>query len=93
MTPGERAAELLKERLRNKRCQLWPACSCYEQLLQWRKNLIDDDETIWRLDQLEWMETSIFVCLACVVKYCPDKVVRASARKAFLGSAMEYVNP
>ena len=61
-------------------CSLWPNCGCYETLAQWKKNIVDDQETIWRPDQLEWAETSIFISLACMERHCPDRAMRVYAR-------------
>jgi len=33
------------------------------------------------MDSLEWAETSIFITLACVGRYCPDPIVKAWAKQ------------
>jgi hypothetical protein len=49
-------------------------------LAQWKKNIVDDEETIWSLEQLDWAETAIFITLACMERHCPDPSMRAYAK-------------
>jgi hypothetical protein len=62
-----------------RRCNLWPLCACYTQLSRYGKEL-QDETKIWPMDELAIAEMMIFVNLACVAKYCPDKRIRAFAR-------------
>jgi hypothetical protein len=62
-------------------CSVWPNCSCYETLALWKKNLIDDEDSVWRPDQLEWAETAIFITLACIERHCPDRGMRVYAKR------------
>lgn len=66
---------------RTPRCELWPNCGCYETLALWKRNIVDDQESLWRKDELEWAESAIFISLACMVKHCPDKGIRAYAKR------------
>jgi len=43
-------------------CQTWPHCWCYSTLELWARNL----EAIWKPDELEWAECTIFIRLACI---------------------------
>jgi len=74
------AKRMLHERLNAKHCELWPACGCCETLEKWAKDL-SDEERIWDMEMLEWCETSIFITLACVERYCPDPIVKAWAKQ------------
>jgi len=56
------------------------ACGCCETLEKWAKDL-SDEERIWDMEMLEWCETSIFITLACVERYCPDPIVKAWAKQ------------
>jgi len=68
---SERAARMLQKRLNQRHCELWPECGCHETLAKWANDL-SDEEKIWPMDLFEWAETSIFITLACVARYCPD---------------------
>jgi len=75
-----RAEQIISKRLNVKHCELWPECSCYEILGKWAHDL-GDEQRIWPIDLLEWAETSIFITLACVGRYCPDPIVKAWAKQ------------
>jgi hypothetical protein len=76
MTPEQ----LLNITLSRKECSNWPDCSCYSTLKLWGQNL-QDLTTAWKPHELEWGETTIFISLACISTYCPDKDVRNYARR------------
>jgi hypothetical protein len=78
MTPAQR--EIAETILNRKTCELWPCCGCYETLTKWGNDL-SNEERIWPTDLLEWAETSIFITLACVAKYCPDPATKAYAQQ------------
>ena len=80
MTPTEKAVRIYRERVNAKHCELWPDCGCYETLVKWGDDL-SDEERIWPIDLLAWAETSIFITLACVARYCPDPAVKAYAKQ------------
>lgn len=80
MTPTEKAIRIYRERVDAKYCRLWPDCGCYETLAKWGDDL-SDEERIWPIDLLAWAETSIFITLACVARYCPDPAVKAYAKQ------------
>jgi hypothetical protein len=75
-----KASKALHERLNAKHCALWPDCGCSETLEKWGRDL-SNQERIWPMDLLEWAETSIFITLACVGRYCPDPMVKAWAKQ------------
>ena len=75
-----KAKQALHERLTAKTCGLWPHCGCCETLDKWAKDL-SDEERIWPLDLLDWAETSVFINLACVSRYCPDPIVKRWAKQ------------
>ena len=75
-----RAEQIISKRLNAKHCELWPECSCYETLDKWAYDL-SDEQRIWPINLLEWAETSIFITLACVARYCPDPTVKAWAKQ------------
>jgi len=66
--------------LGQRECQLWPECGCYHILERWGK-LLSNDETEWKLIELEAGETVIFATLCCVVAHCPDTEVREYMRQ------------
>jgi len=41
-----------REVIERKVCSLWPDCSCYHTLVQWQRNLRDEDK-VWELEILE----------------------------------------
>ena len=72
----------MKARFREEKvCSVWPECGCYETLALWKKNIVDDQESIWRPDELDWAETTIFISLACMAKHCPDPRMRVFAKR------------
>jgi len=75
-----RAEQIISKRLNAKYCELWPHCGCAETLDKWGKDL-SDEKRLWPTDLLDWAETSIFINLACVARYCPDPVVKAWAKQ------------
>ena len=75
-----RAEQILSKRLNAKHCELWPECGCHETLEKWAHDF-SDEQRIWPMDLLEWAETSIFITLACVGRYCPDPIVKAWAKQ------------
>jgi hypothetical protein len=75
-----KAEKALHERLNAKHCALWPHCGCCETLEKWGRDLSDEERT-WDLEVLDWAETSIFITLACVGRYCPDPIVKSWARQ------------
>jgi len=75
-----RAEQIISKRLNAKYCELWPECGCYETLGKWAHDL-GDEQRLWESDLLEWAETSIFITLACVGRYCPDPIVKAWAKQ------------
>jgi|SRR6516162_3483690 hypothetical protein len=80
MTPTEKAIQIYRERVNAKHCELWPDCGCHETLAKWGNDLSDEERT-WPMDVLAWAETSIFITLACVARYCPDKGIKAWAKQ------------
>jgi hypothetical protein len=77
---SERAARMLQKRLNQRHCELWPECGCHETLAKWANDL-SDEEKIWPMDLFEWAETSIFITLACVARYCPDPATKLYAKE------------
>jgi hypothetical protein len=65
--------------LREKQCSRWPECDCYATLLLWAANFHDEGMT-FEPAELEWAETAIFMSLACIMKRCPDREMKAYAR-------------
>jgi hypothetical protein len=84
MTPERiarhKAEQILRERLQSKTCGLWPYCDCHETLEKWAYDL-SDEQRIWPMDLLEWGETTIFISLCCIAKYCPDKAIKVYAKR------------
>ena len=78
LTRIEKAARAHQE-FQRRGCTLWPLCSCHDTLAKWRDDL-SDEEKIWQMDALAWAETSIFITLACVSKYCPDPAMKLYAK-------------
>jgi len=74
----QKAKQILEERLRGGVCNLWPYCGCHETLEQWAENL-SDGERIFPMEQLDWAQTTIFISLCCMAKYCPDLGMRVYA--------------
>jgi hypothetical protein len=74
------AKRVLHDRLNAKHCELRPDCGCCETLEKWGNDL-SDDKRIWDVEVLDWAETSIFITLACVERYCPDPIVKGWARQ------------
>jgi hypothetical protein len=71
-------AELFRMLL-NRECRRWPDCHCHATLLLWAANLQDEGQT-FEPGELEWAETAIFMSLACIMKRCPDREMKAYAR-------------
>jgi len=69
--------------MNKKVCNLWPSCSCYSTLELWARELQDGEreKTIYKFEQLEWAETTIFLSLACIGKFCPDIAMKMYARR------------
>lgn len=78
LTRSQKAARAMQE-FRAHGCQLLPRCACHETLAKYASEL-SDEEKIWPMDVLEWAETSIFITLACVSKYCPDLAMKIYAK-------------
>jgi hypothetical protein len=70
----------ISEILNRKQCDLWPECGCHETLAQWAHDL-SEEKRIWPIELLEWSETTIFISLACVAKFCPDRAMKAYAKR------------
>src|SRR5947209_5928478 len=70
--------QLIQQLLKEKRCGLWPDCSCHQTLLHWQAQLPNEDIT-WTFNQLSWAETTIYLTLECVSAHCPDPKVRQYA--------------
>jgi len=78
LTRSQKAARMMQE-FRTYGCTLWPECACHETLEKWASDL-SDEEKIWDMDVLAWAETSIFITLACISKYCPDPTMKIYAK-------------
>src|SRR6266481_6913004 len=79
ITPRQR--QIFLEISQRRVCGLWPYCGCHDTLAQWKRDIVDDDESVLSSDQLEWAETAIFISLACISAHCPDKKTKAYAKR------------
>ena len=79
----------ISEILNRKQCDLWPECGCHETLAQWAHDL-RDEKRIWPMELLEWGETTIFISLACVAKFCPDRAMKAYAKRQLHDEFWDY---
>src|SRR5262245_49196698 len=61
-----------------RRCWLWPNCACHSHLVNFDK-LLDDDQRIWKPEELSAVETILYFTLECVASYCPDAQTRKAA--------------
>jgi hypothetical protein len=78
MKKSEQVARMVRQRLNQQSCELWPLCGCHETLAKYADELSDEGK-VWDPEVLAWAETSIFITLACVSRYCPDLETRLYA--------------
>jgi hypothetical protein len=79
LTRSEKAARMLQQRL-TEGCTIWPHCGCHETLAKYASEL-SEEEKIWDTEVLAWAETSIFITLACIGRYCPDLAMKLYAKQ------------
>ena len=65
--------------LRRRVCLVWPNCRCAVSLEKWAQDL-EDECRVWEPNELQWIETDIFLSLACISEHCPDIEMKIYAK-------------
>ncbi len=72
------AEQIIQKLMNEKRCSIWPECSCNRVLCHWQDKL-DNDDVAWEREELVWAECLIFHALSCAAAHCPNPKIRTYA--------------